>query len=491
MADSYVDFVNGDDGNDGLSWANAKVTLPAGVAVGGAGDRCFVKADAAQASIDYIAGNRTVTLPGTVGNPSFIIGVKPGTTNEPPTASDLLDRNDQGTNKLPKFGSNNMSVNFSGSFVIIYGMLFESGATGNINANTRSIKWFGSEIKTGQFNASGAQNHNELFDCNVIFNGTGNRITLTGGATLEMYGGKFSGAAIVHVINAPSQGIAKFIGVDLSNIAGNFVPFSGTPGINFDILVANCKVPSGFTMANGQGGNWGYDLRAIGCSNATGKGSGQSFLDFRRATYQGLAVAETTVVRTGGATDGASGSHSWKLTPNVNSTLEGGTALVSPWMQVWVPGTGSTAFTFTVHIANSGDADYNTDDVWLELFVPDAAAGAANHNQFFDGMPGNIINGSVTAITDDTGSTWGAGGNNHQKLSVAATPDFEGLVYARVHFAKRFAASPESLYVDPRLHVSSDSGTFKTFVGPVNGAAFTYPVGGGAPGHANMLGGML
>jgi hypothetical protein len=115
----------------------------------------------------------------------------------------------------------------------------------------------------------------------------------------------------------------------------------------------------------------------------------------------------------------------------------------------WIEGDG-TAKTLTVHIANSGAGDYQDDEVWLEVFSP-SDVGDAMHTFTTNQLD---LLGTPSNVTDDTDSVWGAGASNPQKLEVSISPDYEGPIAARVHFAKNFTASPETLYVDPKLEIT-------------------------------------
>ena len=109
-----------------------------------------------------------------------------------------------------------------------------------------------------------------------------------------------------------------------------------------------------------------------------------------------------------------------------------------------------TAQTVSVSIANSGAADYNDDDVWLEIEYP-SETGVTQWDSQTSQM---ALRATPAAVTDDTTSTWGSGGNNPQTLSVSISPDYVGRARCRVMFAKHFGSSPETLYVDPLPVVS-------------------------------------
>ena len=110
--------------------------------------------------------------------------------------------------------------------------------------------------------------------------------------------------------------------------------------------------------------------------------------------------------------------------------------------------TSGMSKTVDVYIANSGAGDYNDDDVWLEVFYP-SEGGTAQYDNETTQM---TLLGTPAAVTNDATSDWstGAGGKNAQKLTATIDPDYQGIAYCRVVFAKNFGATPETLYVDPK-----------------------------------------
>ncbi len=88
----------------------------------------------------------------------------------------------------------------------------------------------------------------------------------------------------------------------------------------------------------------------------------------------GTVDIETTAVRTGGASDGATGGFSYALTAiRVSDNVVG---VISPWMRVWVEGDGA-AKTLTVFIANDDTESAGNllqdDEVFLEVGFPSEA----------------------------------------------------------------------------------------------------------------------
>ena len=202
--------------------------------------------------------------------------------------------------------------------------------------------------------------------------------------------------------------------------------------------------------------------------------AGESRQNLQIETRNGEVADETTAVRTGGATDRATGTFSWAMTPNAGDTIDNYLPLYSPWIRSWIRGDG-TSKTITVYIANSGAGDYQNDEVWLEAHYP-AEDGGAQHAFKTNRMP---LLGTAANVTDDTDSTWGTGASNPQKLELSIAPDYSGPIYVRVAFAKNFASSPETLYVDPKIYGIPGSHQFMTPGGLISAPVATAHINGG------------
>jgi len=440
MAFFYVDT----DGSGATApydtWAKAGQSLVTVMAAMSAGDVCYVQGAAGLTSATSI----TLASSGTAGNPCKIIAVKDGTTNTGTSVvtSDLLAK---GTDTLfPITVTSNNSLTFSGYYSFT-GFSFQPQGVIDLGNGVLEATFVGCDFDGDHsLRVGGISGDAYLYNCDILVP----RIQLDRADTrLKMYGGKVSTTNASYISNFTGGG-ADFYGVDFSGSTSvNFSQSGVTRNMNF----TNCKIPTSFVSSPTI-----TTIRAkaicIACSdNAASKGNTTSFSDYEEKGYYGTIDSETTIIRTGGADDGATGGFSYAMTANASATLEGSSAnLKSPWLMAWVEGGASK--TCTVYIANStASTDYNEDEVWCEFYTPDSA-DTAQHDQTFDPALARLLDSS-TAVTDDTGSTWGTGGNNHQKFSVTTTPGFEGFVYARVHLAKR-QASPDTLYLDPKIGVA-------------------------------------
>ncbi len=471
MTDRYVDLALGSGLNDGTSWTDAWQGTGGFLSActnAAAGDRVFVKGQVTEnVTRDFLIAN------GIIGNPVVFLGCKSATTATPPTQSDLIPGyatgasvfayDDADAPDLTQTGSSN-SIKIRG-FAYFYGIKFRSGTAIYIYESTSTKSGgrfaeeclFESNVSNGfsardmeiGAGASGPDDgHVEFYNCRLRIGDSDDQVVLEG--SCSFVGCVFDSdstlpaGGLIHL--AAAVGFVEFVGCDFSAVT-NIVDITNATSV---AQFRGCVFASSYTLANGTPS---YPFRLSNYGSAAdpspAKGAGESIQNYDYKSNHGDIILETTAVRTNGADDGADGGFSWAMTPTIDKTRDEYWALTSEWISSWVAGDG-TSKTATVYVANSGGADYNDDDIWLEVWYP-PEDGLAQLD-FKDTRMGLL--GTPTAVTDDTDSVWGTGGNNPQKLQATIAPDYEGLVTARVCFAKHFSASPETLYVDPKLDVS-------------------------------------
>ena len=438
MAYFYMDFATGSDAASGVDWANEVKTFEILLSKMSAGDIGIIR----QGSDDTAATARTFTSPGTVQNPCMLIGVKAGTTNTGTSivTSDLATTlpkisNTGALNALSPQGCLNVvNVHFSASYRIAPASLY---------------KWTYIGCKITYVNRFYTNSGGKSVLINSILEPTAAAAEISlSSAVFEMYGGSVVPTTQPNALVRSGGIFAKFVGVDLSAVTAELA--AGGTGVVIDALFTNCKMNATVTLFSAAMASPLGKVTLISSDDSSSVGNTSSIQDYSYQDSYGTIDLETTVVRTGGADDGATGLFAYAMTPLSNGTKESTTsAIKSPWLSVWVPGGASK--TLTVYIANSSaSTDYNEDEVRWELYTP-SASDVAQHDQTFDPADAYLLD-STTPVTDDTGSTWGSGGNNHQKFSATVTPGFEGWAYARVHLAKR-QATPDTLYLDPLIEV--------------------------------------
>lgn len=453
----YVDTDGSGASAPYATWATASQDLATIIAIPAvAGDTIYCQG----ALADTAAGSRTLTFPGTVLNPCKLIGVKNGTTNAPPVSSDLCTRAAADYFVISNTSSGALAID--GKYLTASGISFISlnnltfASTDKIHhlfSNCRmSVTSNSSEIWWNQPNG-----RVRLYECDIdLSTGTGQTVFArsgpSGGFVWDMIGGVVTCHASQAQIWRDLTFSPTMTGVDLS----------GSPsGMELSPIVAggvirfiNCTLGASYNLySSAPVTNAENKTVLIGTNTLSTVGAGVSYQDYEEWGTYG-SIDNSLITRTGGATDGTTantdGSFSYAMTTNASSTTEGSFALESPRLAAWVTGGVTTA---TVYIANSSaSTDYTQEEVFCYFFTPDTG-DTSQHDLTFDAPLIDFVAGTATAVTDDTGSTWDSGANNHQKFSVTVTTGYEGWIYAVVHLAKR-QASPDTLYLDPRIIIT-------------------------------------
>ena len=461
MADFYVDFDNGLDSQDGSDWDNADLTLEASFTAASACDNIFVRSNAtASTTPDTVAGTHNLTSPGTLLFPVKVYCCKSGTSATPPVNSDLVVK---GAADMPiiEVTGNNGSIELFGS-VYFYGMDFQaSNRFRSVSTAARSITLERCLITIGlddtgnwvEFDASTSGGVEIiLIDTDITFDKIADAFRFQDAVSFLWQGGELKGTAPTKLVDSliRSSGEVRFVGVDLGLVAGILVDGADLRSAG-PIHFINCEVHASVTLAAAITGDPVASVHMWNCSSNTGIST--SIIDYRFISGAGTIDSETTRKRDGGADDGAAGDFSWAMLPNANALDFPSRTLRSPPMSIWLDGTETT---ITVYIANdaaesSPANDLEDDKVWLEVLASDSGLDTAQFVLDDDRM---ALLGTAADQDDDTGSTWGSGANNHQKLVVTIAPGYQGWAFCYVHCAER-AASPKTVYVDPLPELSS------------------------------------
>lgn len=456
---------------DGTTWNDLSDATSAYIGVAGfasainasvAGDTVYVKGSGSSASA------MLVTAPagsGGVSNPVRVLGCKSATTNNQGSIvqSDLIPGLRTG-NATPAYDDGDMPVAtvtgasdilFDTTSCYIYGVKFVSND--NLTFNTAEE---GQLLEECWLNVTGSTDQLQLTGISgtAVFSRYINcRIdTVSGGligasGPMTIIGGRIEkSSGTGGILGFTTSEIGAFWdiqGVDFSNSTDPNI-FTISKANGFAIL-RNCRFPASHSLTTGTSvGKW--RIEAYGCGE-TASGISTSEQSFKTASHEGTVDVETTKVRTGGADDGAAGGFSHDFSTIAGNTTEGYNSLYGPWMKIWVEGDG-TSKTLTVYFTsdsgNTRATDWDDDEVWLEALYPDDAGGSKYDYQTLQ----MTLLGTASAVTDDTGSTWAAGTQNDQKLQATIAPDYEGMVYCRVHFAP--GANAETIYVDPEIEIA-------------------------------------
>lgn len=432
MATYYVYSGAGGSGT-GADWANAFTTLAGAFSGKAAGDIFYVAHNHAESQ----ASAMTLTSPGTAASPCFIYCVNSG-GSVPPVSADLRT-----TATITTTGAN--SITFNGQVAYYYGITFNSGSgatsTQLVFNSTSALVFEQCGLrKLGTSGSSTAINcasdtrldlvnttlqfgaATDAFRLGGSFIWRGSSSSLTGAVTLTT--GLFSTATTVPTV-------ALVEGVDLSALGSTstIVRAAGGPG---QIVLKDVKLGSSVTVAAAPT-NSRFATSLIRCDSADTNYRTEKY------TYEGTLTTETTIVRTGGASDGTT-PISWKVVTTANSER------IYPFecfpITIWNETTGSAV---TVTVECRGASIPNLDELWMDVEylgtsgVPLGSFATTGHADLL---------ATGTANTSSSES-WG-GSTSSFKLVKSITPQEKGPITCYVKVAK----ASSTYYIDPKITLS-------------------------------------
>lgn len=445
MADVYCDLDLGTGDNNGTTWANAWQTFTLALTNANAGDVVFVQGTASE-------GNIATSPAGTKDNPVHFIGVANGTTNEPPTSSDVVANRAATLPIVNVTGTSDISM-VSG-FAYLWGIHFNS--PDNISLITSSGALIFEECKftcTDIINIGTRSGDVFVYwkNCTYIMVDVNSTIIFHGGVYIwegGEVGGSQDPASALFSTTTLGHGIANIIGVDLSDTAGGPLVTSNPFGTPFKFI--NCKMGTSFVNIASRASLPGWAGSVESQMSEAGT-SAANVMDLRKETLHGIIEHETTVVRSGGSSDGVT-AISQKMTVDDNKTYEGKVGLRSfpiyGWLNQTTNPTTVTIYVHTVQGVTPGDNDRDNDEVWAELFYP-----GNDSSQYAIATSKSKPQTTPSALTGDT-SNWNADPDDSQKIEFTLTDiDHVGPIYAYVYLAVDGTSVP-SLYVDNALYIS-------------------------------------
>lgn len=438
--------ITGDDAyNDTNSWLAPHASIDAACSWMAAGDRLYVANDHSFTRIGTSVAHN-FTSPGTEASPCEIISVDP--TNATPTYS---------AGATERGGTGNATFAFAG-FAYMAGVTCESNYNGSnrftFNSNMpwgwtledcklRIVDTGHGTLSLMMFGTNSDQVDNNLLrliNTTVRFGNTKNRINLR--CPVEWHGGgvEAGGAGVPATLFLTSNGVASGqfcgVGLDLSLITGSLVDVSG--GISYAIKLQDCKLGGGVAITTGEFDAGGITVEVVNCD------SGDTNYRTERYSYDGTVLHETTIVRTGGASDGVTAlSHKFASSANTKFYRP----LVGPWISFWNETTGS-AVTVAAEVVTD-NVTLTDAEAWIEveyLGTSGVPLGSFASDRAADilATPANQTTSSATWTT--TGLTTPV----KQTLSKAVTPQEKGVIRARVCLAK----ASTTMYACPKLEVS-------------------------------------
>jgi hypothetical protein len=289
--------------------------------------------------------------------------------------------------------------------------------------------------------SAGVLQHTLLLNTTVSVGHTNQRIGFT--ANWDMRGGAINvigGGGLTTMLRPATRGQARLVGVDLSTQTTGHALVTVVTGSSAIISFEQCKLGASVALTTGTHPGQPGTMARIENSD-----SADTNYRMQRTSYEGTVSSETTIVRTGGASDGTTAlSHKFVTTANSRFLFP----LVGPEIVQWNTSTGSSK-TVTVEFVHDSVTNLQDDEIWLEVEYL-GTSGFPLALLTSDRMT-DIL--STPADQTDSSATWtttGLTNPNTQKLVVTFTPQEIGLIRARVVLAKE----SYTVYVDPLLTVA-------------------------------------
>lgn len=440
MATLYVRSTDGNNADNGTTWALAKATLAGVAAIDAAGDDIYVS----QVHAESTAASISPAFAGTHANPVKIICGNDAA--EPPTAV---------TTGATVATTGNAHITINGS-VYVRGIAFTAGSTsalaymlfGGTAADVQTYdncSFILRGTNTGALISAG-QSYTKVNwrDCHVKFADAAQGIAAFGDFNWDggsVLSGGTSPTNLVKRSNAVAFANVRIANVDLSNCSAGVNIFQAQSAFDFGVnTISNSKLPASWSGALVSGTIvLGQRFSMYNCS------SGATNYILSIMDYAGQIRDETTVVRTSGASDGTT-PISWRMVSTANAKFI--VPLVSDPIIVWNNTTGS-AKTVTVEIVRDSATNLTDAEVWLEVDYY-STSGALQGTKITDAKANILATAADQTTSAAAWTTTGLGSPNTQKLSVSLTPQVKGYYVCRVALAK----ASSTVYVCPKVTVS-------------------------------------
>jgi hypothetical protein len=450
MATLYVSSVDGDNSDDGSTWALAKAT------VAGALTLCtdatnIVYVDSAHAAVPAAAIAWNITTSRHVA----IISV---------------DRNGSSTtghNGWLAGASETVSTNAAAfdicttgaQFMFIYGM----SIIGNNGSSTSNIVSIGTSTSNsrvelqscvvnspttaniGAIRMGGTLSKVEATDCTLTLHvntGVGHGVDIRGPVTLNnctiAVGASQPSALFRWTGGAIGQLIANDCNLSAYTVSGgNIVYPDEMNAVSFAVLT-NCKIHG--TPTRVKVGAWGSDSASVTLMNVS---ASDTFYEFEYYTKLGKITANTSIYANDGATRHGT-NLSWKV--ETTAACWEGQPFTTPWLYFVSPQTSS--ITASVELDFDNATDLNNRTCWMrterisDASFPLGTLETTRHANPFDGSGANLTS-SALAWT----GTGGFANEKKRKIEETFTPSEKSTLRANLNFG----VASWTGYVDPYL----------------------------------------
>lgn len=449
MANIYVNSTTGDNSNNGNSWATAKANLTGAVSIMASGDTIFMAPEHRESTPSGLS----FTLQGTSSSPAKVVCATTAAT--PPTEVSTGARITT-TNTSPivvvGFGYVQGIDFYVATGTTLSSMQMNSG-TGAVTQTYKDCNFVigssaeGLAINLGNSSATLVQNF-VLKNCGISFKNAGQYILCThalweGGRVLA---GSATPTSAGMFKLGTRGGIVEVKGWDFTQCTAGLILADFANGCG-TITFSNCKLPTGWTgqITANTVISPGQRAKVVNCD------SGDTNYKMMISDFYGDITVDTTVVRSGGATDGTT-PISWKMVSKSNTNYPTN-YLSSEEILRWFPATDigeqlNTPVNFGVEIISDSAANLNNDEVWVEAQV--FSTSGAPLGTFVSGSKTDFLQAS--AAQPVSSELWAAStltAPKRQSLRVTVTPREAGWVSLKVCLAK----PSTTIYVCPKVRV--------------------------------------
>lgn len=453
MTTRYYDNAGGSNTSGYDTWAKAATSFATFAGIFSAGEAGFLNA----ASTGESVASLSPTFAGTPASPNIIMGGTKATSPDKISALTTGAKVTISGTTLGVLGSFHMwGMNFTMTSNSSFGAAFAAnGATVQYYEQCSIImQGTGGSTTISIGSGNGGNSTYVQFDnCTFSMNSGGQRIYLQGRVFIR--GGSYAAQAnqptAIFNYDGTRAAHVTIDGFDFSAMASSASLFQNF-GANGYCLIRNPKLPSSWTgsilsgtigagsrivMINGDNGNTNYRLNVI--------------------DYAGTIRDETSIVRTGGSSDGTT-PHSYRLKV-ATTTINYPHAMASEDMYIWIDSTGS--HTISCEVVYDAGTLFNNDELYLDVeYMGTASQPKLNFEYSTRCDPLTKFNAGQAAAGTSSSESWpnatGTGPNgsstwNKRTITSAAfTTTQKGWIIARLMCNK----SAQTIFYDDKLAVT-------------------------------------
>lgn len=408
----------------GADWSNAFTTLALCIAGGlAAGDTVWIADDHNESTV----GTVTWTFPGTLANPNFIYCVdhtvaSPGTGDLKTTAVVTVSNNTVVAGSLYVYGITFVSLTGSYGPPLQWQVYDSCVFSVTHNISTTLLIGNGTRAKTTLYNTS------------LKFASAAAQVVLGSSVTWKASAALAAGSTVPTVLINPTSndGLIVIEGVDFASFGSGKTLVGQASNNGATFFFKDCKLAASVTIS-------ATPIMPTGAVFVARSDSGATNYRAEKYAYQGTETTETTIVRSGGASDGVT-AQSRKIVTTANAKW------VAPFealpIIIWNDTVGVPK---TVTIEGVASALPNNDDIWVEAEY--LGSTLTPQGSFANNTKANNL-ATGTALTVSS-ATWASSPGHPFQLTVTFTPQMKGPITLYVKVGK----ASFTVYVDPKISI--------------------------------------